>query len=587
MAKMDPEQFDDVDINLDSFSSRQHQTLARHSSLNYLYRKNKSVQYIGSHDSINRSTTNLINNNSHDNLGKMNKYTQQNKPLPPSPVKELEKNNQVSMVPTKPNYSPSKKLHKKREIPKDDWKQLHDFDNDSEGDLDDTILIYDVPLSQSLVQLTSHQKPIQPPSRLHSLASDTTYTSSIMSSQYSIDSESDMETLNTDAKQIAWEMSRSKSVLAIQESSMRRHIISNFDRPKSTDSQNLPHSDLKGKFINGTRQDNLPPKQKEESQAHLQAFQKIKSRAIKKELELEKTKLKQLELRKSQQQQDLNKWERTVIPNFVQQVQLAETRELWWRGIPSKLREFIWTEQIGIKIPLQEISKLHIQALKLIDSNTELVQLIRKDIRSIFPDVPALQTTLYHKLLTLLVMYSNYKSYQSGLSTLAGVILYNVHDLNSSFLCLVGILQKNLMKLLYNNQIDDFNIESNSFLRTFEKKNPQLYHHFQLSLKLTPWEYLEPLIKPIFSNHLPIEIVSSILDIYIFEGDSILWRCVLGLFNKIGYKLYGNKDEVLEVIGWDALQKLNKGKNNQWFRYLDVGDDYEFINIVREVLKRK
>lgn len=580
---MASEHFDDVEID-DVGELTLDSRPIHHSSLNYLYRKNRSVLCIGSSDSINRSTTTLMNNNSHETLGQ--RYNPQLKPLPKAPSTEPDAVVTTSParqnVNVKPNYSPSRKLHKRRDIPKEDQYTM--FDNDSEDDLDDTVLIYDVPLSQSLVQLTTHQKPIQP--RLHSLASDTTHTSSIMSSNYSLDTESDIDSmLFTDAKSIALEMSRSKSVLAIQESAMRRHLIANFDRPKSLDSP-LPPSEIKEKLISGTRQVHLPPKDKTEAVKHLKAFQDIKVRAIKNELKNEKETLKQLEKRRKQKAQDLNTWERVVIPNFKQQVQLADTRELWWRGVPPKLRQFIWTEQIGIHLPFEYLSDLKKASLKLIDAQGELVQRIDKDIRSIFPDMPIFQTSLYKDLQLILVMYSQHKSYGRGLSTLAAVLLYNIGDFESTFSCLLGLLQRTVLKLLYNDQKEDFNIEASSFLRTFQKKQPELYHHFQLELKLEPWSYLEPLIKPVFSNHLPLEIVSSILDIYIFEGDAILWRCVLGLFKKIGYKLYGNKQEVLNVIGWDALVNMNK-KDVQWYRYLDVGDEAEFIDTVREVLKRK
>lgn len=571
--------FDDVDID-DLGNLRNNK--ATHSSLNYLYKKNKSVVCIGSNDSINRSTTTLMNNNSHDNLPKRPNTIQMkklgaNKSLPAIPLEESPQRS-----PMKPNYSPSRKLQKRHQIPKDDQYQM--FDNDSEDDLDDTILMYDVPLSQSLVQLTHRQKPIQP--RLQSLASDTTHTSSIMSSHYSLDSESDIESaLFTDAKHIALELSRSKSVLAIQESAMRRHLIANFDRPKSTDCS-LPHSELKEKFITGTRQVDLPPKDKEEALKHTKAFQDIKMRAIMNELKNEKQTLKELERRKRQRLQDLNKWENIVIPNFAQQVQLAETRELWWRGIPGKLRQFIWTEQVGVNIPTNQFVELERKSLKLIEESGELVQRINKDIESVFPDMVVFQSALFKDLQLILVMYSQYKSYEKGLSSLVAVLLYNIRDLKDTFSCLLGLLQRTVLKLLYNNQIEDFNIETSSFLRTFQKKQPELFHHFQVKLKMEPWTYLEPLMKPIFSNHLPLETVSNILDIYIFEGDAILWRCVLGLFRKIGYKLFGDRDEILDAIGWDALKSLNQN-DNEWYRYMDVGDEVEFISTVREVLKKK
>jgi len=621
------EGFDDVDIDsLGELPSKQY--TSQNSSLSYLYKKNKSVIQIN--ESNNRSTTSLMNNNSHDQLPQ--RYGSQ-KPLPQQPnvaimnvSREEQKtsstpqtvntsSNAQQMI-VKPNYSPSKKLHKKRQIPKDDEYQM--YDNDSEDDLDDTILIYDVPLSQSLVQLTTHQKPIQHPppppppqqqqqssllspststARLHSLGSDTTHTSSIMStSQYSLNSSisENEETFSfIDPKTIGLEMSRSKSVLTIQESTMRRHLISNFDnlRPKSMD-PNIPISEIKEKFLTPTRQFDLPPKSKNEAIKHLKEFQEIKTKAIKNEFKNEKFTLKEISKRKSQQLKDLNIWERKIIPNFHQQVQLSETRELWWRGIPFKLRQFIWMEQIGVKLPLNYFQNLKIKAQELLNlkndndnENDDFINQINQDIKTLFPDVLIFQTTKFKDLQLLIIIYSIHANYEPNLNSLIAVLLYNINDLESTFSCLLGLLQRNVLKLLINKDIIGFNIESNSFLRTFAKKQPELYHHLNLNLKLSPYEYLEPLIKPIFSKHLSIDIVSCIIDVYIFEGDSILWRCILGLFKKIGFKLFGNKQEISNVIGWDALQKINKGEK-EWIRYLDVGDDVEFMNVVREVLKK-
>lgn len=99
--------FDDVDID-DVGELSLHNRANQHSSLSYLYKKNRSVLYIGSNDSINRSSSTLMNNNSHDNLGqRFNNSSVQLKPLPPMPKEQ--QNDSNSMVTIKPNYSPSKK----------------------------------------------------------------------------------------------------------------------------------------------------------------------------------------------------------------------------------------------------------------------------------------------------------------------------------------------------------------------------------------------------------------------------------------------------------------------------------------------
>ncbi|KAH3667752.1 hypothetical protein WICMUC_005284 [Wickerhamomyces mucosus] len=101
---------------------------------------------------------------------------------------------------------------------------------------------------------------------------------------------------------------------------------------------------------------------------------------------------------------------------------------------------------------------------------------------------------------------------------------------------------------------------------------------------MRPEFYLLKLLQPIFSNLLSMKITSSISDLYILEWDSVLWRTVIGLFNKIEYK-YGSEKQNLNIIGWGSWDGLDNNnevsctslKEN---KYLKAGDDNELLDTI-------
>jgi hypothetical protein len=60
-------------------------------------------------------------------------------------------------------------------------------------------------------------------------------------------------------------------------------------------------------------------------------------------------------------------------------------------------------------------------------------------------------------------------------------------------------------------------------------------------------EYLAPLFKSLFCC-LGMDIASRILDVYVFEGDAVLPQAAVAVFAKLEGKLYGDKNEILDVL---------------------------------------
>ena len=578
------EGFDEVDINVVGAHRPR-----RESPLAYMYKQRHSNNL--------RSSLALMNDNSYETLPMPDVKESpraQNSPLSTKMSNTAQPNPVV--VQRKVEYSPSKRLKKSREIRGQDLDdKLTNGDDDEDDELDDSVIMYDVPLSQSLVQLSENQKMVGS-KKLMSFTSDTTRTSSIMSSGNSHDMNSDFEldVMNDDAMKLTMEFCKSDSVHVSQEYDARRHLLNQIEVANGIEDSHIPPSAMKQKLLASTRPSHLPPKPKVEAQRHLRQVERLKSQALKAELASEQARLKHIKELERLKSQDYLYWERKIIPNFEDMIEKSSTREVWWRsGVPNKYRKFVWVQLLAVKSAsmLKTLPELRSKAQKLIDSNTPLVQKLSDELDKVFIDVGSFQTSLNQPLLQVLTMYyvqNDIKAPVKGLCSLASILLYNVQSVNETYLCLCGLLQRHVLKSLYAKDMDRFHKEAESFLRTFDRLNPRLSQHITRDLRLPPERYLVPLLQTMFANLLSLEMCSVIMDVYIFEGDSFLWRCILTLFDKIGYRLYGNESEISDVIGWDALRKLNDKNVDRelWVRYLDLGHPMDFLDSVRKILKK-
>jgi hypothetical protein len=112
------------------------------------------------------------------------------------------------------------------------------------------------------------------------------------------------------------------------------------------------------------------------------------------------------------------------------------------------------------------------------------------------------------------------------------------------------------------------------FIKAFQYKLPSLFKHIHQNLRIEPNLYLEPMFLTLFSLHCPVDITSRIWDIYAFEGDSFLVRTAVGIMTVLESKLYGSRNEVLDILGWNAGT-------------LPLGKEDEFMAIVRSAGKEE
>lgn len=78
----------------------------------------------------------------------------------------------------------------------------------------------------------------------------------------------------------------------------------------------------------------------------------------------------------------------------------------------------------------------------------------------------------------------------------------------------------------------------------------------------------------LFALHCPVDITSRIWDVYSFEGDSFLVRTAVGILTVLESKLYGSRNEVLDILGWNA-------------GLFPLGSDDDFMAVVRSAGKEE
>jgi hypothetical protein len=74
------------------------------------------------------------------------------------------------------------------------------------------------------------------------------------------------------------------------------------------------------------------------------------------------------------------------------------------------------------------------------------------------------------------------------------------------------------------------------------------------------------------SQKFGMDIASRIWDVYVFEGDKAIVRAVVGALAKLEGRLYGNKQEILNVLGSSRAA-------------CDLGPEDDFMRLVREMGK--
>ncbi|TID27303.1 TBC domain-containing protein [Venturia nashicola] len=354
----------------------------------------------------------------------------------------------------------------------------------------------------------------------------------------------------------------------------------------------LPISKEKEKHLTRTRPSWLPPKDPEEEKRHLREYQKMMAKAKQAEAKKEKQQQKEQCLRDSTRETLTRVWEEHVLPNWDTSINEPRTRELFWKGITPRNRGSFWKKAVGNDLALSDTSysaallrakKSHARLCKLApdeagkEQEWQWFEAIKRDIEEAFPELKIFQLggPLHQTLLDVLMAYAMYRSdigYVYGTHFLAGLLILNLSAADS-FITLSNLLNRPMPTSFITNDTAEIDKTYAFVLGALEYKLPALYAHLMLpTTKITPAEYMQPMFQTLFcSQKFGMDIASRIMDCYVFDGDGILVRACLGTLAKLEGRLYGSREEILDLLG--------SARGAPW----DLGKEEEFMELMREM----
>jgi len=98
----------------------------------------------------------------------------------------------------------------------------------------------------------------------------------------------------------------------------------------------------------------------------------------------------------------------------------------------------------------------------------------------------------------------------------------------------------------------------------------------------------------LFALYVPMDLVCRLWDVYAFEGDPFIIRAAVAVMGVLESRLYGTKEEVVELLGWGDHEKEGgaawrssiSGKIYGVEREWKVGHEDEFMAKVRSAGKQ-
>ncbi|KAF2185024.1 hypothetical protein K469DRAFT_577824 [Zopfia rhizophila CBS 207.26] len=363
----------------------------------------------------------------------------------------------------------------------------------------------------------------------------------------------------------------------------------------------------KEKYLSRTRPSWLPPKDPKEEKKHLKEVQKMLVRIQEAEA-IEKARAeKQRQAREEQEVVKGKLWD-LLLPKWESEVTTDEGkqkyRELWWHGIPPKLRGRVWQLAIGNDLSINETTfnvalekakagikeysypteesfrfkgfgdmnrrgSLELSYLPLIEANTKFVF---PDLKLFAPGQP-----LHQSLVDICLAYTAYRpdvDTLAGIHHIAALFLLNMSPVES-FTCLCNLLNRSLPISFLLNDPTAMTNAYGATLAALSKKCPTLANKLQ-ALRVEPREYLDPMFRSLFCDRLPLEHAARVMDVYVVEGDKIPPRVAVGILIILEGKLYsGGVEEVLRVIGKPGVNENVFGGN----RFPVLGAD-DFMEVV-------
>ncbi|KAG9019120.1 hypothetical protein FRB90_006188 [Tulasnella sp. 427] len=352
--------------------------------------------------------------------------------------------------------------------------------------------------------------------------------------------------------------------------------------------------------ISKTRPSHLPPKSKEEDLKHMKVWEEMmqKSRLAD---EQRKAKLRERRLAREQAvENSLHQWEREVLPDIKAAAKDPRLRQLWWKGIPTKIRGRVWYTTLGNPLALSKDAYRSClsRAKRAISSKSfpaDTMQSLEEDIRETLPALHLFHPEtgpMYQDLKDLLCAWVVARAdeglgYVRGASSVGAMFLINMPS-EQAFVAMRNMLERHCMRSFYGGSSTREDVEA--YYRQESSKQflsdvmPKVYFNFKQH-GVSPALYLSDWIVAIFLQHLPFEACSRIWDVLILEGDSFLFRTSIAILGVIESRLFfPERKELLEVLHGENKAALEVARRTESSSTVDLGARYEQYGMNDEVL---
>ncbi|KAL0572924.1 hypothetical protein V5O48_009037 [Marasmius crinis-equi] len=311
-----------------------------------------------------------------------------------------------------------------------------------------------------------------------------------------------------------------------------------------------------------TRPSFLPPKSRQEDDKHMAEWHAL----MKQSRTIAEQKRKALQDRRMAREKkiddSLHYWEKEIVPDWRVVLVNPEMRKVWWRGIPTKLRAFMWEKAVGNPLALSKDNyrSCIARAKKALNAGTfpaATLTMIDEDIASTLPALHIFHHEtgpLYADLKDMLCAWVVARSdeglgYVFGASKIAAMFLLNM-PIQQGFVVMRNLLERHCMRSFYGG--DHSKDEVEAYYRIFDTLladgMPKIYFNFKQH-QISPAAYLPDWLVPLFLNHLPFEACARIWDVVMLEGDAFLYRAALGILAVLEPRLFfPDRKELIELL---------------------------------------
>ncbi|KAJ3365699.1 hypothetical protein GGF31_008453 [Allomyces arbusculus] len=388
-----------------------------------------------------------------------------------------------------------------------------------------------------------------------------------------------------------------------------------------------------------TRPHTLPPKPKAEDAKHLAEYAKMMKAAQARDAAARAKAAKLRLAREKEAIAALNTWTSQILPNWDKVRYAKKTTDLWFKGVPPRLRGTVWARAVGnplhVSPDVYELCKRRAadaltshrmqraaldaalveavakrtrapslssgessaatlsghgetappQLPMVFQGRKDTLDLIANDISRTFPALGVFQQPngpLAEPLASVLEAFAVYRAdmgYVQGMSYLAAMLLLNMDDYSAfATLCTMFRHRSGVLPVFYRLDLPLVAKYFSVFSTLLAQVSPGLAAHFD-RIGLRPEFFLYEWFLSLFSKPLPLDMAARVWDLYFLDGDAALFRIAVALLRFHERQLVGLAfDECIS----DVLRLPGRIKPGPAGRVGEVDADVAFWDCVRD-----